>query len=273
MSEAYNIRGVWIYRSLANNQDYLDDFNKIKVWEAELSLDVDQTGRIYGMLGERPDVTKGNEPYLTVEGEVRDGSPVTLRWRAKGSSGSEFDGWIYDYVAFILPSWADATRPRLVMTGTVTRTIAHGVAPAGSVFSFYAVKREFVEPRSVIPLDKTVIEMMASAEHRYHHALWHASRDEWDKLSDAKRKKLRNLGWQPGPSGIERASLGSERLINGSGEDFLYMHRRMVMNVRKMDPNVETWRRLPLPVFPVTFAPGSTSAMAGNPDGFAIPDP
>jgi hypothetical protein len=272
MSAINLVRGVWVYRSMGNSQSYVEDFNKLKVWEAELSLDVDGSGRIYGLLGERPAKAADNEPYLTVEGEVRDGNPVTVRWRAKGVPGSDFDGWVYDYLGFISPDWADATRSRLTMTGTVTRTVPHGNAPAGSVFSFYAVRREFVEPRTVIPLEKAVIAMMASSEHRHHHALWHASRDEWSSLSDTKKEALRALGWQPGLKGSERPSLSRDRLTNGSGEDFLYMHRRMVADVRKLDGSVQSWRRVPLPSFPVTFARDFTKEMAGNPDGNALPN-
>jgi hypothetical protein len=148
-----------------------------------------------------------------------------------------------------------------------------GTAPAGSVFSFIAVKSDFLEARIRIPLAKPVIDMMGSAEHRYHHALWHASRDEWANLSAAKRDALRSLGWQPGPNGKERPSLSPDRVSNGSGEDFFYMHRRMVAMVRELDPDVGTWARVPQPQAAATFAAGTKATEIGNLDGYAVPPP
>ncbi|WP_334169854.1 hypothetical protein [Zoogloea sp.] len=272
MSGSAIVRGVWVYRSLFNEPETIGDFNRLEVWEAELSLELTEDNRIYGFLGERPEEAKGDEPYLTVDGRVEDGDPIRVSWRAKGKPGSEYDGWIYDYVGYLVPAWADATRPRAVIAGTVTRTVAHGKAPAGSVFSFYAVKKDFLEPRICIPLAKPVIDMMASAEHRHHHALWHGSRDEWAGLSAKKRAALQSLGWQPGPKDSERASLGPDRLTNGSGEDFLFMHRRMVGTVRALDPSARSWSRVPQPTFPVSFDAGTKATSAGNVDGNALPN-
>lgn len=271
MATNTDIRGVWTYRSFVNAAGNVDSFDKLKVWEAELSLEAGEGGRIHGYLGERPDVATGFEPYLSVEGEVVPGNPTIVRWRARGRPSSEYDGWIYDYVGVLAPEWPDAPRQRPAIVGTVTRTVAHGNAPAGTVFSFIAVKSDFLEPRIVIPLAKVVVAMMASAEHRYHHALWHASRDEWANLSDAKRNALRVLDWQPGPNGKERPSLSSDRFANGSGEDFFYMHRRMVRDVRALDPSVGTWTRLPQPGVPSSFAAGVKASQVGNLDGFAVP--
>jgi hypothetical protein len=272
MSGISVVRGVWTYRSFLNDPSYSEDFSKLAVWEAELSFAMAESGRLYGFLGERPEVSTGEEPYLLVEGQVSDGDPVKVSWRAKGRPGTAFEGWVYDYAGYVVPDWEDATRPRAVITGTVTRTVAHGQAPAGSVFSFYAVKQDFVEPRIAIPLAKSVVDMMASAEHRHHHALWHASRDEWGSLGKTKQEALRALGWQPGPNGRERGSRASDRLTNGSGEDFFFMHRRMVRDVRNLDLDVRTWRTLPNPTFPVSFDAGFKATAAGNFDGFGVPE-
>lgn len=271
MAEISRLRGVWIYRSFLNAPSVVGDFNKLAVWEAELSLDVSEDGRLYGYLAERPSTTTGAEPYLHVEGEVRLGNPTEVRWRATGRLASEYDGWVYDYLGHLTPEWTDALRPRTAITGTVIRTVTHGTAPAGSVFSFVAVKCDFVEPRVVIALAKPVTDIMASVEHRHHHALWHASRNEWVNLSDAKKEALRSLGWQPGLSGAERPSLSSDRTTNGSGEDFFFMHRRMVRDVRALDPNVGTWKRLPQPQFPASFDAGVKAVQIGNLDGNAVP--
>ena len=271
MTTNEGLRGVWTYRSFANAAGKVDDFNKLKVWEAELFIEAGDGNRIYGFLGERPAVCNGSEPYLALEGEVVPDNPTLVRWRAKGRPASEYDGWIYDYVGIVAPDWADAPRQRSTIVGTVTRTVAHGSAPAGSVFSFVAVKSDFLEPRVAIPLAKPVIDMMGSAEHRHHHALWHGSRDEWAGLSTAKKEALRAIGWQPGPNGKERASLSADRFSNGSGEDFFFMHRRMVRDVRAMDPSVKTWSRVPQPLPLASFSAGVKASQIGNIDGFAIP--
>jgi hypothetical protein len=273
-----DIRGIWTYRSFRNTAGPVDSFDKLEVWQAELYLEIEEGSRLHGHLGERPAEATGSEPYLTVVGELTKGEPAIIKWRARGKSKSEYDGWIYDYIGYLAPSWSDSRTQRPAIVGTVTRTVPHGTAPAGSVFSFVAVKSDFAEPRTTIPVAKPVVDMMAAAEHRYLHALWHASRDEWynrnresPELSVAKKDALRVLGWQPGPNGHERASGSPDRFSNGSGEDFFFMHRRMVQTVRSLDPAVGTWRRLPQPIPLSDFSKGFKVEMVGNPDGFAIP--
>ncbi len=267
---APDLRGVWTYRSFANSAAKVDDFNKIKVWEAELYLELRPDGRIYGHIGERPAIASGNDPYLMIEGEVLHDNPIGLVWRATGKPGSEYDGWIYDYRGYLAPTWSDGVRQRPAIVGTAMRTVEHDGAPAGSVFSFVAIKSDFVEPRIVIPLAQPVIDLMAAPEHRYHHQLWHASRDSWAGLTDAKKAALRSLGWQPGPSGSERPSLSADRLRNGSGEDFLFMHRRMVQTVKALDPSIRAWRSVPSQGALASFAQGVEAVRIGNLDGNAL---
>lgn len=268
------LRGIWTYRSFQNLPELVHDFNKLSVWEVELYLEVDEESNfIHGHLGERPEEATGSEPLLYVKGKFTDGSPVTVTWRATGKRCTEYDGWIYDYSAVLNPTWeggkGGGNRPTLV--GTVTRTVAHGQAPAGSVFSFIAVKRDFVEPRKRIPLNREVTDMLASLESRLHHQLWHASRDQWNDLTDEKKDALRAINWQPGPKTKERSSRGEGMYSNGSGEDFLFMHRQMIAHVRAMQ-DVPSWKSVPLPTALASFDPEFKSCQVGNPDGFALPD-
>src|SRR5262245_44209654 len=177
MSDSGDFRGIWTYRSFANTPGVIGDLSKLKMWEAELSLEVVEGSRVYGFLGERPEVASGDEPYLLVEGKIVAGDPTTIRWRAKGRPQSQYDRRIYDYIGYLVPDWPDATHPRPAIVGTVTCTVTDETGLAGSVFSFIAIKSDFLEPRIVIPLANPVIDMLASTEHRHHHALWHASRD------------------------------------------------------------------------------------------------
>ena len=100
------LSGVWTYRSFRNIGEAVEDFNELKVWEAELFLHcIEGTYRLQGHLGERPAVVKGGEPFLNVVGEVFPGVPDRVRWRATGHPDTAFAGWIYDYEAVLNPTW------------------------------------------------------------------------------------------------------------------------------------------------------------------------
>lgn len=123
---------------------------------------------------------------------------------------------------------------------------------------------EFKEPRELIPLLPAAREMLASEAHRLHHAAWHDVRGQWLDLSDAKKDAIRKLGWQPGHS-VERPALreGAPIADNGSGEDFLFMHRDMIGAVRALydaadQKPIAGWGAVPSPGGPVE-------------QGFAIP--
>lgn len=112
---------------------------------------------------------------------------------------------------------------------------------------------------------------MGSLQHRLHHQLWHASRDEWAGLSNARRSLLRELGWQPGPKEAERNATGPGRYSNGAGEDFLFMHRQMIDQVRAIE-SIASWRSVPGTSALASFAQDFEAHQVGNPDGFALPD-
>jgi hypothetical protein len=71
---------------------------------------------------------------------------MQVRFQGKGIvSGEE---WIYDYIGWLVPVWpnSDANKQRPAIAGSVVRTIPHssngGIAPAGVVASFYAVRQD-----------------------------------------------------------------------------------------------------------------------------------
>jgi hypothetical protein len=71
--------------------------------------------------------------------------------------------------------------------------------------------------------------MLASKSHRLKHPVWHTARREWNDLQEESKKKIHNLGW-----GVDRPPFTKERALdhgNGAGEDFLYMHRKMIAMV------------------------------------------
>lgn len=96
---------------------------------------------------------------------------------------------------------------------------------------------------------------MSQRRQRFHHYLWHRVRNAWLRLDDSERAAIRQIdpGWVP-----PRPALGRTRRPlrdNDSGEDFLFMHRRMLARVNTIlaqagDPHytrVEGWKRLPPP--------------------------
>lgn len=119
----------------------------------------------------------------------------------------------------------------------------------------------FKEPREVIPLPPAVLQMVASREHRLLHAIWHGARNGWLGLNDDQRRQITELGWAP-PRPSTTAS--GPIINNGSGEDFLFMHRQMIIMVNetatkaKADP-IRGWVEIPAPVLDTNF------------DGFQVP--
>ena len=129
---ATDLKGIWTYRSFRKTEEAVGEFNKLTVWEAELSIDADDDSSAFvGHLGERPAIASANEACLHVTGVYFEGVPSTVRWRAVGKKCSEFDGWIYDYSGILSATWPDGTSGNVpTITGTVTRTVKHGAMPS-----------------------------------------------------------------------------------------------------------------------------------------------
>ncbi|MFI9724068.1 hypothetical protein ACIHFE_31240 [Streptomyces sp. NPDC052396] len=104
-------------------------------------------------------------------------------------------------------------------------------------------------------LPRPVIDAMAARAMRMHHMLWHISRNEWAGLSPGRRQVFRDHGWDPPRPALTGGDAPRPELDNGSGEDFLYMHRQMIAGVnailaRLADPRyprVRGWRVIPAP--------------------------
>lgn len=280
--------GSWIYRSFYNIQNYVDDFNKLALAEAELTFEsFSEPGEVRGQMAFRtvPE-PKERDPRLLISGSIEQGSPIKIHLLGQGVPGTEAEGWQYEQVGYLVPNWPSGINQVQSIVGMVTRRVAHGdghggTRPAGFVGSFIAVKRNNPEPRDVIPLSPHLIMMLASREHRLHHAVWHSVRNMWPFLSEAKRNAIRKLDWQPGESGHERpAALNRVPFTqNGSGEDFFFMHRKMIAMVRDHlnamgEALIESWRKIP-PPGPVSVEPDYGQKPVrlpppGNPDGFSV---
>lgn len=103
---------------------------------------------------------------------------------------------------------------------------------------------------------------------RLHYYLWHRLRNTWQRLSEDERRCVRDINpeWVPPRPALD-AALRPLR-DNCSGEDFLFMHRRMIAFANRLlarcgdasYPRVEGWRRVPTPDdadFPVPEFPDS----------------
>jgi hypothetical protein len=132
--------GKWTYRSLLNDPDVNLDFGKLEFGRGTISIKEDGPQVLTGTIG-------GDGWSLTLHGSRAYGSPMQARFQGKGLvSGEE---WVYDYIAWLVPLWpnSDASLERAALVGSVVRTVAHsssggGIAPAGVVASFYAVRQE-----------------------------------------------------------------------------------------------------------------------------------
>ncbi|WP_073173257.1 twin-arginine translocation signal domain-containing protein [Pseudomonas asturiensis] len=109
-----------------------------------------------------------------------------------------------------------------------------------------AIKQLFPEARERVSLTPEFHAWLISREHRLFHQLWHASRDKWHKLPRDKQEALRGIGWQPGPRDKERDARGPHKDRNGSGVDFFYMHRHMLIQARRIQ-DLPSWPRFPMP--------------------------
>lgn len=125
------LTGSWTYQILLNEPDASIPF-------CQLQLGVGPSELLTGTIG-------GTGWSLALRGSRSYGSPAQVRFQGKGLVNGE--EWIYDYIGWLVPVWPASTDAldRGAIVGSVTRTIPHssgtgGVAPAGVVASFYAVR-------------------------------------------------------------------------------------------------------------------------------------
>jgi hypothetical protein len=130
--------GSWTYRSLLNDSDLSTSFDQLEFGRGTIIINDAPPEILTGTIG-------GPGWSLKLRGSRSYGSPAQVRFQGKGVVGGE--EWTYDYIGWLVPVWPASTDaldgPAIV--GSVTRTVPHssgtgGVAPAGVVASFYAVR-------------------------------------------------------------------------------------------------------------------------------------
>jgi hypothetical protein len=130
--------GKWTYRSLLNDPDLSQDFDKLEFGRGTLEIQEVSSTVLGGTIG-------GPGWQLALHGSFGYGSPMQVRFQGKGLVGGE--EWVYDYIGWLAPAWpnSDATLQRNAIAGSAVRTVPHssgngGVSPAGVTVSFYAVQ-------------------------------------------------------------------------------------------------------------------------------------
>jgi hypothetical protein len=131
------LKGRWVYRSLLNRKARRTSFNDL-----EFGRGIIEFKKIKGDQILDSSLDMGDNYILTLKGEItRDEcGTVSLKWRGKGIHGSPTEGWVYDYKAYLAPTWRKATDKIIVLIGSVIRTVAHNLQPAGLSGTFYMVK-------------------------------------------------------------------------------------------------------------------------------------
>ncbi len=245
-----DLTGYWTYRSFLNTPQPVDDFNKVKFAEAELYLNAQPSGAVLGSLS-FPAADKDSERlFMDITGRVVDESTLALELEGIGRKDTVIAEFDDKYSGAPAHTWDEGKGQRLALVGTVLRAKPHGNAPAGATASFVAVKRDFVAPRDVpgVGLLPSALEMLGSEYHRLHHTVWHTLRGDWPGLRDEVREQIGALGWY-----LDRPPLTANNALvlgNGAGEDFLFMHRRMIGMVRDKyaeadRPMIPGWQDLP----------------------------
>ena len=282
----YDLTGYYTYRSLLNSQEPADDFNEIRFEEGELFLYVAPDGAITGTLAFPAKPLADTKDFMDVTGRVTDWSPPTVELEGVGRPGTGTESFNYKYQGSLAPAYPDAVRQRPAFVGTVLRAKRHGNAAAGFTASFVAVKRDFLPPKQIpgVALIPEAIQMLASRRHRLQHAVWHTVRTQWHALKgDAGAvAEIEKRGWWPKrPPFLETGGLDLE---NGAGEDFLFMHRKMILMVEEVYADAGKtppagWAALPGADVPQTVYKAATVSGAErfvfDPDasGFMVPPP
>jgi hypothetical protein len=257
--ETHELSGYYTYRSLINQPLAVNDFNKIKLEEAELFLIIQYDGNIIGTLSFPPDIGAVEKKFMDITGKIKSwSSPITLEFTSQGRKNTELFDIKYEHFCLVSPKWEKSIGQSLSLNGTViqyeNQTSGEQTAKTSETASFIAVKREFIEPRDIqgVAIIPSAISMLASRSHRLKHTVWHTLRLSglWDGLDEERKNKIRNLGW-----GLNRPPYindGNLNLTNGAGEDFLFMHRKMIAMVRdeyaaQKIPYIESWKIIPPP--------------------------
>lgn len=270
---ANRLRGIWDISFIGKDAK----LPGLPLEGAELILDIGPTGRsLRGYIG-LPETLRGDgDAEYRVVGDLINANSSKISWRVVRSHSSTGEGNIggmpcHEFTALWDELWLQwGVADGGTLSGNV-RNLDRSPKLPELDFAFVAKKRVFPEARERVALKEELLTWLISPEHRLFHQLWHASRDKWHEFPEEKRNALRMLGWQPGEVYKERDARGKKKHLNGSGEDFLFMHRDMVVKARKLQPGLISWAQLPQPApYAERDCPGFIRYFE-NHDGCSVP--
>lgn len=250
--------GIWNFRWLSTS---LEEGSSNEEWL--LLLDVGAHGRaLRGYLGRQLLDANGFQLF----GELKVDKWPVLRWKMRDETDAAFECTaIFDE---IWDGW-ETGGGSATLSGSAQKT---GTQPGFSIprIEFLATRQPWIEARQRLQFVPEFHALLISPHYRLFHQLWHAVRDKWHKLSEARRDDLRALDWQPGMVESERDARGKLRHRNGSGEDFLFMHRHMLRYARSFQ-DFPSWKSLPLPRPALDRDRAAFVDYLKNTDGFSVP--
>jgi hypothetical protein len=239
---ADSLRGIWEFQLLGAEAG----LDGLPVHGLQLLLDVAPRGRgVRGVLDTAENLRTDAMPRYQLLGDLAQSDSAKLSWRLTRSD-SPTGNPDYELSVVLDEVWAAfGNAGSATLNGQILRLDRPLALPLQDN-RFVAVKRLFPEARERIALEPELLARLINPEHRLFHQLWHASRDKWHKLSSDQQDALRGIGWQPGPREHERDARGPKKDRNGSGVDFLFMHRHMLGQARAVQA-LPSWRHFPLP--------------------------
>src|SRR5512135_2597745 len=120
-----------------SSPEHLSDINQLLYGEGDLDIHESPIGTFAGQLN------LGADYRLGLKGSISYGWPFIVRFQGAGIAGGKADGWVYDYVGFVIPMWPHGIDQRPAIVGSNIRTVPHdgASAPAGLVASWIAIKQ------------------------------------------------------------------------------------------------------------------------------------
>ncbi|MDF3201285.1 PvdJ/PvdD/PvdP-like protein [Pseudomonas sp. 1912-s] len=263
---ANSLRGVWSLRFKGRDAGLAG----LPLTGLELLLDVAPRGRgLRGYLDTAEQLRSDEEPRYRVIGDLAPGNGARLYVRLIDRDAPDAAP-THELTMILDEVWGEfGNAGGGTLSGQILR-LDRPLALLELDNHFVASKQLFPEARERIGLHPTLLAWLIAPEHRLFHQLWHASRDQWHKLSEDKRNALRGIGWQPGPRDKERDARGPHKDRNGSGIDFFFMHRHMLGTARSMQ-DLPSWPYFPQPQPALERDRQGFIRYFDNHDGFALP--
>jgi len=136
------LKGNWTYRSFVNNPAPVGgDANKalqLIFGEGELRVAAASGANFKAVLD------FGGGAAMDLYGTYFDGfgvCPQVVQITGTGREGTSTAKWVYQYLGYVVPDWAEGVNQVAAIVGTVIRTLPHGSGKAGVVASFVMLKQ------------------------------------------------------------------------------------------------------------------------------------